>query len=480
MSKIINRKEELRSKILLPCAIIQIILSLIHGKNISTSTHRKLFRGDVRNTKALIRTNSPTSLLTEEHTQAINISQSNSFLEPSPMPSPIFTSTPSNLELAMNQTHLAGHNDLKLEERCTKQLMYFQGDNLGVIAGENIKILQKTVKSELNKVFTRDVDRAQIVNVTIIDQLFDPQLPQEIAMVVLIQGSFSIDETFSFDTEVQKMFDDISGDMLIQLKENIGTFSDVTALFSVIDWNSNPPGEQCGITTPILISSLKPSLVPSPMPSLMPSAILSSTPSITINTTHLIGYNDLELVERCTKQLLYLQGDNIGIITDDDIQLLQQILKSELNKIFTRDAGRAQILEVTVLDQLSDPQLPRDVTIVTLIEGSFPDIKDFIFATKVQQIFDAVSSIMLIELTENIDKYSGVTNLFLVADWSLNAPEVQCKKKDENKPEESQSESEFDQNLVYQQYFIMIGIAGFILCFCVPACVVQHRINRNN
>ena len=100
--------------------------------------------------------------------------------------------------------------------------------------------------------------------------------------------------------------------------------------------------------------------------------------------------------------------------------------------MFTRDIGRAQNLNATVLDQLFNPRFPRDITIVIFIQGSFPNIADFAFDTEVEQMFDVMSNALLIELKENIEKHSDATDLFSVADWSLNAPELQCKKKDEN------------------------------------------------
>ena len=70
--------------------------------------------------------------------------------------------------------------------------------------------------------------------------------------------------------------------------------------------------------------------------------------------------------------------------------------------------------------------------------------------------------------------------------WSLNAPELQCKKKDENEfaqigsaptDTESQNNSKFSLSA---SSFTLIGIAGFVLCFCIPACVVQNLVNWNN
>ena len=113
--------------------------------------------------------------------------------------------------------------------------------------------------------------------------------------------------------------------------------------------------------------------MPSPMLSLMPSVIL-------------------ELVERCTNQLLYLNGDNIGIIKDDNMQTLQSIVESELNKMFARDADRDQNLNVTVLDQLFNPGFPRDINIVIFIKGFFPNIVDFVFDTEVEQMFDTATN----------------------------------------------------------------------------------------
>ena len=187
---------------------------------------------------------------------------------------------------------------------------------------------------------------------------------------------------------------------------------------------------------------------------------------------------NLKLVEGCTKQLMYLQGDNLGVITADNIVALEKIIWNELNKLFSKNVDKAQIISVKVADQLFDPDLPRDITIVTLILGEFPNVPDFVFDTEVQKMFDVISPNVLIQLKDNIYRYTGVTEVFSVIDWHLNVTEVHCGKKDG--PPTSQLKAQEPNSGLSAIGIALISVAVFIVCICIPGCVIQYKMNSKN
>jgi len=240
----------------------------------------------------------------------------------------------------------------------------------------------------------------------------------------------------------------------------------------------NPP--EASVITTISPTPI-PTMNPTPMPTLPPTP-LKSAPSPSPSSA---SYKDLKIVEACTKQLLYLQGEDIGIITADNIILLQKIIKFDLNKIFSKSLERVQILDVIIVDQMFDPTLPRDTTIVSLILGSFPNIKNFAFDAEVQKVFDSASENMILQLKSSIDKYSKVTDMLSVIDWNLNSTEARCGKDAVDELQEKEMiQTGGDSNEKEPASGLTIGamiltcIAGFFVCFCMPAFLLQYLLDK--
>lgn len=91
----------------------------------------------------------------------------------------------------------------------------------------------------------------------------------------------------------------------------------------------------------------------------------------------------LELVKRCTNQLLYPNKHYICIIKDDNIQIWQNRDESELKNMFAMYADRDRNVNETVLDQLFNPGFLRDINIVIFVKGFFPSIVYFVSDTEV-------------------------------------------------------------------------------------------------
>lgn len=96
----------------------------------------------------------------------------------------------------------------------------------------------------------------------------------------------------------------------------------------------------------------------------------------------------LELVKRCTNQLLYPNNHYICIIKDDNIQIWQNRDESKLKNMLAIDADRDRNLNETVHDQLFNPGFLRDVNIIIFLKGFFPSIVYFVLDTEVEQMFD--------------------------------------------------------------------------------------------
>ena len=96
---------------------------------------------------------------------------------------------------------------LELVERCAKQLLCLKGDNIGIIKDDDTQTLQSVVESEFNKMFARDTGKAQNLNATVLDQLFNPGFPRDINIVMFVKGFFPNVVDFVFDAEVEQTFD---------------------------------------------------------------------------------------------------------------------------------------------------------------------------------------------------------------------------------------------------------------------------------
>jgi len=70
-----------------------------------------------------------------------------------------------------------------------------------------MQILQSIDESELNNMFARDADRDRNLNVTVLDQLYNPGFPRDITIVIFIKGFFPNIIDFVFDAEVEQTFD---------------------------------------------------------------------------------------------------------------------------------------------------------------------------------------------------------------------------------------------------------------------------------